>query len=108
MDEQLHREIFEKLKKSVPGLKWDFRENHEGSALITAFFVVYRFDDNNQEIHPAVRICIIKNGNRCHYSVGFMNVVEGFTTHEYFDNSLLRRLNRELPDLFFWRGNRPA
>lgn len=92
--DELHREIFEKLKESVPGLKWDFRENREGSALITASFVVYRFDDNSQEIHPAARICIIKNGNRCHYSVGFMNVVEGFTTHEAAIDWLLPMLRQ--------------
>lgn len=82
MAEQLHQEIFKKLKESVPGLQWDFRENDEVGALITACFVVCRFD-GTQETHPVAHLSIIKRRDKgWRYSVGFMQIRESFVTHE--------------------------
>ena len=83
MAEQLHREIFEKLKKSVPKMHWRCWASEEsGATLITASFVANQFDGTKEE-YTAAHLSISKQGDdRWHYSAGFMQSVDQFSTHE--------------------------
>lgn len=99
--EKVCREAFETLKESAPHLNWRFWITSE-SFLITASFLVFRFDGSQEEFPVAHLTGAVGEDGQVHYSVGFMQATDGFLTHETAIAWLLSRFRqfalKESPD----------
>lgn len=93
--DELHREIFEQLRKSVPKMRWGCWASEEsGATLITASFAVNRFDGTEEEYTAAHLSISKKSDGRWCYSTGFMQSVDQFFTHETAINWLLSKFRQ--------------